>query len=85
MDSVHVLAWIKFLYSFSQNTVSSSFKLVWSLSSDDFSSHLYVLLFHACPSQPPERRHRRRATQVTLLVGSRAYLQARGTVQDLAV
>lgn len=82
---VHVLAWIKFLYSFSQNTGSSSFKLVWSLSSDDFSSHLYVLLFHACPSQQPERRHRRHATQVTLLVGGRAYFQARGTVQDLAV
>lgn len=82
---MHALAWIKFLYSFSQNTDSSSFQLVWSLSSDDLSSHIYVLLFHACPSQQPERRHRRRATHVTLLVGGRAYFHARGTVQDLAV
>jgi hypothetical protein len=76
---------IKFLCSFNQNTDSSSFKLVWSLSSDDFSSNLYVLLFHACLSQQPEGRHGRREIRVTLLVGSRAYFQARGTVQDLAV
>jgi hypothetical protein len=35
-----------------------------------------VLLFHAGPSQQPERRHRRSATYVSLLVGGRACCHA---------
>lgn len=63
-------------WSICNKTGCGAFKFIWSLSSDDCCAHLFVLLFHAGPSQQPERRRRRSATYATLLVGGRTCCHA---------